>query len=116
MADITIREASTAAIPFQLLEDNAPCDLSSVNKVEIVLVPANGTGTAISYNTTTHPTVLAISSAALGKVAFTPNGTTDLTYANTPYKVFFWVFTSPTAKYAVPDQGEFSIEVTNDFV
>lgn len=116
MADITVREASTAAIPFQLLEDNAPIDLSAVNKVQIVLVPANGTGTAVSYDTTTNPTVIVISSAALGKVTFTPNGTTDLTYANTPYKVFFWVFTSPTAKYAVPDQGEFAIEVTNDYV
>lgn len=116
MPDVTIREASTAAISFQLLEDNAPIDLSAVNKVQIILVPANGTGTAIPYDTTTNPTVMLITNAALGKVSFTPNGTSDLTYANTPYKVFFWVFTSPTAKYAVPDGTEFSIEVTSDFV
>ena len=113
---IVVREASTAQIPIQLLADNAPIDLSAVNKVQIVLVPSNGTGTAVLYDTTANPTVLTVLSGPLGKVGFKPNGTSDLTKANQPYKVFFWVFTSSTDKYAVPDDGELVIEVTDDYV
>lgn len=113
---IFIREGSTAQIPFQLFADNVPIDLTGANKVEIVLVPANGTGTAISYNTTTHGAIITTGlGPTQGRVGYTPQ-TGDLTNANSPYKVFFWVWTSSTAKYAVPDDEELVIEVSNDFV
>ena len=116
MATMSIRETSTAQIRFQLLEDNAPIDLTSVNKVVIVLVPQNGTGTLIDYDTTTNPTVIGVVSATRGIVGYYPQSG-DLTYANSPYKVFFWVYTSASSFYAVPDKAdeELIIEVSNDY-
>lgn len=108
---IYYRETSNAQISFQLLADNVPIDLSAVNKVEIVLVPDNGTGTPVKYDTTTNPTVITILSATLGKVGYTPQ-TGDLDYDHTPVKVYFNVYTGATNKYAVPDKGEISIQVT----
>ena len=112
---IYIRDASTAQIPFQLFADGVPIDCTSANKVEIILAPANGTGVVVKYNTTANPTVLGYLAQSEGRLGFTPNGTSDLTYANTPYKVFFWVYTTATAKYAVPDSDDLVIEVTNDY-
>jgi hypothetical protein len=116
MATISIRETSTALVKFQLIEDNAPIDLSAVNKVVLVLVPQDGSGTLIDYNTTDNPTVLSVASAARGIVQYAPQ-TGDLTVANSPYRVFFWVYTSATAFYAVPDKTdeELIIEVSNDY-
>lgn len=113
---IYIRESSNAQIPFQLLADNTQIDLSAAYKVQIVLVPDNGNGSAITYNTTDHSNVLTTSlGASSGKVGYTPQ-TNDLLYANSPYKVFFWVHTASDAKYAVPDDEELVIVVSNDYV
>lgn len=115
MLTIYVREGTTSVITFQLLSDKAPINLTGVNKVELVLVPQNGTGTAVDYDTTTNPTVLAITAATLGKVTYTPQAA-DLSFANSPYKCFFWVFTTSTVKYSVPAKEEFIVEVSNDFV
>ncbi len=112
---IHIREASTSQLPFILLGDNAPIDLSGVTKVEMVIVADNGTGTLTSINTTDDPTILAILDNTRGKVGYTP-GATDLKKANSPYKVYFWIYTSATAKYAVPDEGEMVFDISDDFV
>ena len=116
MPTMSIRETSTAQIKFQLLEDKAPIDLSAVNKVVIVLVPQNGTGTLIDYDTTANPSVVSVVSATRGIVGYYPQAS-DLTYANSPYKVFFWVYTSASSFYAVPDKTdeELVIEVSNDY-
>ena len=108
---IYYRETSNAQISFQLLADNVPIDLTAVNKVEIVLVPDNGTGSAVKYNTTSNPTVITVLSATLGKIGYTPQAS-DLTYAHSPVKVYFNVYTSASNKYAVPDKGEISVQVT----
>ena len=110
-----IREASTTQIPFQLVADNVPIDLTNVTKVEMIRVADNGTGTLTAINTTDDPTKLAILNNTLGKVGFTP-GAGDLKEANSPYKVFFWVYTGASVKYAVPDGEEFVFNVSDDFV
>lgn len=112
---VDIREASTAQIPFILIGDNAPIDLNGVTKVEMVRVADNGTGTLTAINTTDDATKLAIIDATRGKVGFTPTSS-DLKKANSPYKVFFWVYTGATTKYAVPDSEELIFNVTDDFV
>lgn len=115
MADtIYIRQGSTAQVPFQLLSNDAPIDLSLVNKVELILVPQNGVGTLIDYNTTDDTARLAILSATQGRVGYTPTGS-DITNADSPYKAFFWVHMSATVKYAVPDKEELVIEVTDNY-
>lgn len=115
MADLYVREGTNVQIPFTLIGDNAPIDLSGVTKVELVLVPQNGTGAQVDYDTVADASVITIVTASLGKVGWTPNGTTDLTKANSPYRVFFWVWTGATTKYAVPSNDEFIIEVTDDY-
>ena len=115
MADIIyIRQGSTAQIPFQLLSNDAPIDLTGVNKVELILVPQNGAGTLIDYNTTDDATRIAILSATQGRVGYTPSGL-DITNADSPYKIFFWVWSSGSTKYAVPDKEELSIQVTDNY-
>lgn len=112
---ITVREGTNVQIPFQLIGDNAPIQLGGVNRVEIVLIPQNGEGTPILYDTTGDPSVLTIVSSTLGKVGFTPDGSTDLLAAESPYRVFFWVYTGATTRYAVPNEDKFYIEVTDDY-
>lgn len=113
MADtiVDFRETSTAQISFQLLADNVPIDLTNVNKVEIVLVPDNGTGSSTKYNTTSNPTVISVLDATLGKVGYTPQ-TNNLQYDHTPVWVYFNVYTSASNKYAVPDKGSIVVNVT----
>lgn len=113
--EIYVREGSTAQIPFQLLADNVPIDLTGVDKVEINLVPQNGQGALVDYNTDDDSSSIEIISATLGKVGFSPNGTSDLTNANSPYLVYFWVHETGGAKYSVPDEDELIIHVTNDY-
>lgn len=109
-----IREGTTETISMQLFGDKAPINLTGVNKVALVLIPANGTGTAASIDTTTNPTKLAITGATIGRVAWTP-ASGDVTKANSPYKAFFWVYSTASIKYSVPADEEFVVEVTDDF-
>jgi hypothetical protein len=111
---VYIREGSNAQIPFQLFADDVPIDLSNVDKVKMVLVPNNGTGTATTYNTDDDPTVIEITSATTGQIGYTPQSG-DLTKAESPFRLFFWVFSSASSKYAVPDNEDLVIEVTDDY-
>ena len=115
MQTLYIREGTTNQVPFQLFGDDIPISLADVNKVALVLVPQNGTGTAVTIDTTNNPTKLEIITAATGRVGWTP-ASGDVTKANSPYKGFFWVYQTASVKYAVPDNEEFVVDVSDDFV
>lgn len=107
--NFTMREGQTETLTFVLTTGGGrPRDLSSATLVKLTLVPAGGTGSATSIDTTTNPTKLAISTATSGEVQWSP-ADGDVTQANSPYLYFFQVTISKIEMY--PNDKEVYIKV-----
>lgn len=110
---ITIREHSTDAIDFQLLADDDPIDLTSVNHVEMEMKDKRGN--RYSYSSSDVPARVSITAETTGKVRFTPPTELIFLATVTPYKGYWKVYTSATSHYSVPEDREFTIKVREEY-
>ena len=109
-ADVTVREATTAPITWQLMQGTAPLDLSTIDSLTLHLRDRSGVHSTFA----TAGGQLVVSEAAAGKVRFTP-GSADLAAAASPYRGYFQVFVTEESWYSVPEDSEFDLVVRGAF-
>lgn len=110
LTDFTMRHGQTETLTFVLTYGGGrPRDLTSATLVALTLVPAGGTGSATTIDTTNNPTKLAISTATSGEVQWSP-AAGDVTLANSPYLYFFQVTIGGKIEM-YPNTGEAYIRV-----
>jgi hypothetical protein len=93
MALLSVPETTTAALLFQLYNGNAPIDLTGAT---VTLVLTDKLDATVAFTG-----VVAVTSAALGKVSFTP-ATGDLVASSGPYYARFQVVDSGGKKSFYP--------------
>ena len=109
---IFIRENSTDFLDFQLLSNSMAVNLSGVLRVQLVV--RNKDGEVSTYSTDDPSPQLYITDAAGGKVQFRPKAG-NLVNWKSPYRCFFWVYSTEAIKSAVPEDEEFIIKVREKF-
>ena len=115
MSEIVIREKTTAPISMQLLADGSGIDLTSVSYVRMDMI--DNTNKTYKYTTVDASAYVTIVTAATGSVRFTPPDSTIFRYQQSPYRLNFWVYTSSSQCYSVPeaDTEEAIIRLTKEF-
>ena len=119
-SEISIRQGTTNGINFYLLADNVAIDLSSAEKVVMVVKANDGVTTTHDSDIATSGCVIANASAGL--VTFYPYSTTYtgsivLLASKSPLKIYIWVYpnASPDAtKYSVPESNEITFNVRSE--
>jgi hypothetical protein len=97
MKRYTIIAGTTAAIPFQLIDEGSAVDLTSLT---VTLLLADRTGTTVS-----NPGTIAETSSSEGRITLTPTNSSVFVAANGPY-LARWVLTDGSSKvYYLPDVG-----------
>lgn len=104
--ETSIREKTTEPILFQVLSNGNIVDLTGINHIEMHMIDAKGK--VYRYSSATG-SVIAVVTATLGKVTFTPPDETIFKYTRTPYKLYIEVFDTATEHYTVPEAGEENI-------
>jgi len=120
MNNITVRQGTTNGITLYLLADNVAIDLSTAEKVLLILKSNDGISTSHDSDTGTSGCV--ITTAVSGIITFYPYSTTYTTSrvlkaSESPYKLYVWVYpnASPDAtKYSVPETNEITLNVRNE--
>ena len=106
---VTIREATTDYIDFQLLFNKVGINLSAIDHLTMTL--EDSVGASVTYSTDdSSPKLFITDDGVDGKVQFRP-AVTDLVYSKQPYKGFFWVYVTSIRKYSVPENTEFEVEI-----
>jgi hypothetical protein len=93
---LTIVETTTLALNFQLYNGNTPIDLTGAT---VTLVLSDKTDATVAFSG-----VVTVTSAALGKIAFTP-ATGDFSAALSPYYARFQVVDSNSKKSFYPSSN-----------
>jgi hypothetical protein len=110
---ITLREGITAGIPIVLKADNTPIDLTSMN--QILLVMRDAQNKVYRYSTTDNSAYLIVTQPTSGLVTFNPPAVDTFNYLRSPYKMYFWVYSTSSQRYPVPNKGESVIYLEKDF-
>jgi hypothetical protein len=110
---ITIREKTTAGIPFTLYSDDAKLDLSSSNRVIMNMVDAKNS--VYRYSTLDSGAAIVVNSGTLGYVTFTPPTEAVFQYNRTPYKMYCWVYPTSGTRYSVPRDDYATINVLREY-
>ena len=111
---IQIREKTTSPIDMQLLADGSGIDLTTVSYVRLDM--ADGTGKTYRYTSVDSSAYVTIVTAATGSVRFTPPDSTIFRYQNSPYQLNWWVYTSSSQAYSIPEstENEATINLTKE--
>ena len=114
MESTTIREHTTSGIQMQLLKNEIPIDLSSVDHVRLDMLDC--AGNVQKYSSTDLPVAaLVITDAPNGWVTFNPPDENVFKYQNNPYRIYFWVYESVVKKYSVPETGYAVINMEREY-
>jgi len=116
MADtdtITIREHTTASIPFTLYQNDVVINVSSSDHIEFQMI--DDKKKVYRYSTADNSAYIAIVSGTLGYVAFTPPSYDTFQYIRSPYKTYCWVFDTSGVKYSVPRDSYATINVIREY-
>lgn len=109
---LEVREGTTSEIAMVLYGNDAVIDLTLADHIELHMKDAKKKVYRFSSNDVS-PQVRIIT-AASGIVGYTPVST-DLIASRSPYSCYWWVWSTSTSKYAVPEEGEFLISVREDY-
>lgn len=109
----TIREHTTDPIDFQLLADDDPIDLTSINHVEMEM--RDKRGNRYTYSTADIVPYVSITAASTGKVRFSPPTELIFLATGSPYKGYWLVYTTATAHYSVPEDREFTLKIREEY-
>lgn len=111
---VTVREGTTNTIQFTLYANDTEVDLTSVDHIELSLKDSKNK--VLHFSSDDTPTAqIAILVAASGSVGYTP-ASTDLIASRSPYRGYWWIVdTGGTSKFAIPENDEFLIYVTENF-
>lgn len=110
---IEIREGTTSDIDFQLLADDDPIDLTSINHVEMEMRDKHRK--AYKYSSSDGSPKVSIVTASSGLVRFTPPDATIFLAAKSPYKGYWRVYETASKNYSVPEDSEFEIKIREDY-
>jgi len=109
----TLREHTTEPQDFQLLADDDPIDLTSVNHVEMEMKDKRGT--RYSYSTLDSPAYLSILIATQGQVRFSPPTELIFLATGSPYKGYWKIYTTATVHYSCPEDQEFTLLIRETY-
>jgi hypothetical protein len=110
---LEVREGTTSRIEMELDADDEPIDLTSVDHIELEI--RDSRRNVYRYSSAdASPKVGVNEEPSTGKVWLDPPASLFKTIAS-PYLGYFWVFTSATSKFSVPEDLEFVIQVRRNY-
>lgn len=110
---ITVREHSTASIPFTLYADDDELDISSTSHVELNMIDSKKK--VYRYSSDSSGPRIVVNSDTLGYITFTPPSYDTFLYDRSPYKLYCWVYETSGVKYSVPRDGYATIKVLREY-
>ena len=110
---IVVREKTTSDIVMQLLNDGSAIDLGSVDHVRLDIIDNNGR--TYRYSTDDESPALVITTALTGIITFTPPNESVFLYQRSPYRLYAWIYETPTKKYSVPEDMFAQIDVEKEY-
>ena len=109
---IEVREKTTSEIQMTLYSNDEVIDLSTIDHIRLDLVDKRGTVYRFSSDDGSPQT--RVVTAVSGIVGYAPDSG-DLIHSRSPYKGYWWVYTTTTLRYSVPEENEFMITVRKEF-
>jgi len=109
---VNVREDSTDYLDFQLFSKSVALNVAGVLRIELVL--RNKDNEIATYSTAGASPQIYITDAANGEVQFRPK-VGNLVNWKSPYRGYFWVYSTETVKSAIPENEELLIKVREKF-
>ena len=110
---ITVREKTTAGIPFTLYSEDVPLNVSSSQYISWNMI--DGKGKVYRYSTLLSGSILVVNSGTLGYVTLTPPNEDVFKYDRSPYRGYCWVYITSAQKYSVPRDSYVTINVLREY-